>query len=57
MVRWGGVYKLVMLLRRMVATFVMYGVHAVVSAVVASKAHYMRYVLKGPSDATNYIAV
>jgi hypothetical protein len=41
----------------MVSTFVMYGVHAGVSAVVASKAHYMRHVLRGPADPTHFIAL
>ena len=46
-----------MLLCRMVATFMMYGVHAIVSAVVASKVHYMRYILKGASDPTHFMPV
>ncbi|BDA46594.1 hypothetical protein COCOBI_09-0460 [Coccomyxa sp. Obi] len=45
-------YNLLLVL--MVATVVMYGVHAAVSAVVACKAHYTRQVLRSPSHRSYY---
>ncbi|CAL8471195.1 g10737 [Coccomyxa elongata] len=45
-------YNLLLVL--MVATVVMYGVHAAVSAVVACKAHYARQVLRSPSHRSYY---
>ncbi|EIE19559.1 hypothetical protein COCSUDRAFT_58307 [Coccomyxa subellipsoidea C-169] len=45
-------YNLLLVL--MVATVVMYGVHAAVSAVVACKAHYARQVLRSPTHQYPY---